>query len=92
MSLEEEDIDTVCKILQTLQDVDRYEKFKRLAVDLAMKHLKSLRNERFRYQVFNNQRVMFKLVERLSFAADLVPIGWACEKHDRKVYAQKICR
>ena len=80
-SMKETDIEVICEVLQTLQDTDRYELFKGFAVDLTMRHLDLLDNKQFRAQVYSGKRVMFKLVERLSSAADLVPVKVICAKH-----------
>jgi hypothetical protein len=89
LSLGEQDIGTVCDILDTFEDAD-YVPSKGLAVELAMKHLKSLGDERFRALLYNNKRIMLKLLERLSFAAGLVPEERACALHDSHVvYRQK---
>jgi len=60
------EIGTICEMLQTLRDTD-------FAVDLAMQHLHLLKDEQFRAQLLSCRQVMFKLVERLSLAADLKP-------------------
>ncbi|GAB7331992.1 hypothetical protein MBLNU13_g03897t1 [Cladosporium sp. NU13] len=59
LSAEETDVEVICGILQTLQDMDRYGFF-------------------FRAQVYSCKRVMFKMVERLSFAVDLEPVELDC--------------
>jgi hypothetical protein len=71
LDLGEQDIDTVCDILDSLEN--EYEHFKDFMVELAMKHLKSLGDERFRAQLYSSKRIVFKLLERLSFAAELAP-------------------
>jgi hypothetical protein len=87
--LKEKDVEVICEVLQTLQDTDRYELFKGFAVDLTMRHLELLDNKQFRAQVYSCKRVMFKLVERLGFAADLVPVEVICAKHGEVDFYQK---
>ena len=81
LTLDKSDVETICDILQALQDTERYEQYKSFAVDLTMRNLHLLKNEQFRAQVYSCKRVMLKLVDRLSFAADLVPEKVDCPHH-----------
>ena len=88
-SLEEQDVGTICEILQTLQDVDRYERFSEFAVDLTMSHLDMLENEQFSAQVYSCKTIMFKMVQSLSWAVDLDPVRLDCATHGDVVYYRK---
>ena len=81
VTLKDPDVETICEILQTLQDTDRYAQHKKFAIDLTMRNLHLLKNEQFHAQVYSCKRIMFKMVERLSFAADLVPEKVDCAHH-----------
>lgn len=81
LTLQDSDVETICEILQALQDIGRYELLKSFAVDLTMRNLHLLRDERFRAQVYSCKRIMLKLIDRLSFAADLVPKKMDCPHH-----------
>lgn len=81
LRLEETDVNVICEILQTLQDTDRYGFFESFAVGLTMQHLGLLANKQFRVQVYSCKRVMFKVVERLSFTVDLKPVELDCDVH-----------
>jgi hypothetical protein len=90
LNLGEQDLGTVYDILDTLQDVDKYESSKGFVVELARKHSKSLGDERFRAQLYSSTRIVFKLLERLSFATEMVPEEKACAQHGpHVVYRQK---
>ena len=89
ISLEETDVEVICKILQILQDTDRYDFFKSFAVGLTMRHLGLLDNKQFRAQVYSCKRVMFKMAERLSFAVDLEPVEVGCDVHGEQELYQK---
>lgn len=89
LRLQEADVEEICEILQTLQDTDRYGALKDFAIDLTMRHLELLDNKQFRAQVYSCKRVMFKMVERLSFAVNLVPVKSPCECHGEREYYQK---
>jgi hypothetical protein len=53
LSLREQDIGMACGILDVLQDVDEREPLKAFGMELAMKHLKWLSDERFIYPVYS---------------------------------------
>lgn len=87
LSMVKTDVEVICEVLQTLQDTDRYGHFERFAIGLTMWHLELLDNKDFRAQVYSSKRVMFKMVERLSFAVDLEPVELSCGSHgDHEFY------
>jgi len=89
LSLQEMEVEAICEVLQTLQDTERYELFESFAIDLTVRHLQLLDDEQFRAQVYSSKPVMCKLIERLSFAAKLVPVKLLCQVHGEQVYYQK---
>jgi hypothetical protein len=90
LSLQKVDVEEICDVLETLQDTEKYELFESFAVDLTLRHLYLLDDERFRALVYNCKQIMFKLVERLSFAADLVPVKLFYDHHGEiEVYLKR---
>lgn len=89
LRLQETDVEEICEVLQSLQDTDRYGALKDFAVGLTMRHLELLDNKQFRAQVYSCKRVMFKMVERLSLAVDLVPVELLCECHGEDEFYRK---
>ena len=69
--------------------MDKYGALKDFAVDLTMRHLELLHNNQFRAQVYSCKRVMFMMVERLSFAVNLVPVESLCECHGEDEFYRK---
>jgi hypothetical protein len=89
LDLGKKDVEAICEILQILQDTERYYFFKSFAVGLTMRHLELLDNKQFRAQVYSCKRVMFKMVERLSFAIDLEPVELLCDVHGEEEFYRK---
>ena len=89
VSLKDSDVETICEILQTIQDTDKYAQHRKFAVDLTMRNLRLLKNEQLRAQVYSCKWIMFKIVELLSFAADLVPEKVDCAHHGPQEFYRK---
>ena len=90
LSLQKVDVEEICDILQSLQDTEKYGLLESFAVDLTLRHLYLLDDERFRALVYDCKQIMFKLVERLSFAADLVPVKLFYDHHGEiEVYLKR---
>lgn len=81
LTLKDSEINITCLILRTLQNADRYLLLEKFAVDLTMANLHLLENEEFRAQVYSCKEIMLKLLERLSFAVELVPEKVDCPLH-----------